>query len=104
LRFTPYGEPTRTLVRGGAGNTAEAARGSRMPAGHPEGYIEGFANLYRDAAAMIRARRTGTPADAAVQRSVPTVIEGAKGIRFIEAAVASSGAGGRWTSATLKEV
>jgi predicted dehydrogenase len=104
LRFTPFGEATRTLVRGGAGNTAEAARGSRMPAGHPEGYIEGFANLYRDAAALIHARRNGTPAAAMVQRSVPTVIDGAKGIRFVEAAVASSRADGRWTSAALKEV
>jgi predicted dehydrogenase len=104
LRFTPYGEPTRTLVRGGAGNTSEAARGSRMPAGHPEGYIEGFANLYRDAAVLIHARRNHLVADATIRASVPTVIDGAKGIRFVEAAVASSRADGRWTSATLKEV
>ena len=57
LRFTPFGEPTRLLVRGGAANSPEARRASRMPAGHPEGYIEGFANLYRDAASLIRARR-----------------------------------------------
>ena len=101
LRFTPFGEPTRTLVRGGAGNSAEAARGSRMPAGHPEGYIEGFANLYRDAAHLIRARRAGRPirGDAAV----PTVVDGAKGIRFVEAAVQSSRADGKWVSAELKE-
>ena len=52
-------------MRGGPGNTAEAARGSRMPAGHPEGYIEGFANLYRDAAELIRARRAGSTPDPA---------------------------------------
>ncbi len=102
LRFTPFGEPTRTLVRGGAGNTAEAARGSRMPPGHPEGYIEGFANLYRDAAALIRARRNGATPDARAAMSVPTVIDGAKGIRFIEAAVQSSRNGGLWTSAALR--
>jgi len=104
LKFTPFGEPTRLLVRGGAGNTAEAARASRMPAGHPEGYIEGFANLYRDAGKLIRARRSGASPDRAALSSVPTVIDGAKGIRFVEAAVQSSRTDGRWTSAMLKEV
>ncbi|MGD0721863.1 MAG: Gfo/Idh/MocA family oxidoreductase [Roseiarcus sp.] len=102
LRFTPYGEPTRLLMRGGAGATAEAARGSRMPPGHPEGYIEGFANLYRDAAALIRARRAGLPPDPAARAAVPTVVDGAKGIRFVEAAVQSSRTDGRWTSARLR--
>jgi predicted dehydrogenase len=103
LKFTPFGEPTRLLVRGGAGNTAEAARASRMPAGHPEGYVEGFANLYRDASKLIRARRTGVAPDRAALSSVPTVIDGAKGIRFVEAAVQSSRTDGRWTPATLRE-
>jgi predicted dehydrogenase len=103
LRFTPFGEPTRLLVRGGAGNTPEAVRGSRMPAGHPEGYVEGFANLYRDAASLIRARRSGVAPDPAAKAAVPTVVDGAKGIRFVEAAVQSSRADGRWTSAMLKK-
>jgi len=72
-----------------------------MPAGHPEGYIEGFANLYRDAASLIRARRAGTTPDPAAAAAVPTVIDGAKGIRFVEAAVASSRANGQWMPATL---
>jgi predicted dehydrogenase len=104
LRFTPFGEPSRILVRGGAGNTSEAGRASRMPAGHPEGYIEGFANLYRDAAKLIRARQAGTAPDPAALAAVPTVIDGAKGIRFVEAAVQSSRADGRWTSAMLEEI
>ena len=99
LRFTPHGEPTRMLVRGGPGTTGAAARVSRMPARHPEGYIEGFANLYRDAAHLIRARRAGEAADPAVAASVPTVRDGAEGMRFIEAAVASDRAGGAWTDA-----
>ena len=102
LRFTPFGEPTRLLVRGGAGNTAEASRDSRMPAGHPEGYIEGFANLYRDAANLNRARRAGVAPDPAAAAAVPTVVDGAKGICFVEAAVQSSRTDGRWTSAMLK--
>ncbi|HLW90602.1 MAG TPA: Gfo/Idh/MocA family oxidoreductase [Roseiarcus sp.] len=104
LRFTPYGEAPRTLVRGGAGTTDAAARASRMPAGHPEGYIEGFANLYRDAANLIRARRAGVAPEPEAVRSVPNVVDGAKGIRFVEAAVASSQANGRWTSAALEGV
>jgi predicted dehydrogenase len=98
LRFTPFGEPTRTLVRGGPGTAAAAARVSRMPARHPEGYIEGFANLYRDAGVLIRARRSGTAPDPAVAALVPSVHDGAKGIRFIEAAVASHKAEGAWTA------
>ena len=73
-----------------------------MPAGHPEGYIEGFANLYRDAASLIQARRAGQPFDPLATASVPTVIDGAKGIRFVEAAVQSSRADGKWVSAELR--
>src|ERR1700722_6542168 len=59
LRFTPYGEPSRIFRRGGPGNTPLAVEGSRMPGGHPEGYVEGFANLYRGAAELISARPVG---------------------------------------------
>jgi len=101
LRFTPYGEPTRILQRGGPANTAEARRGSRMPAGHPEGYVEGFANLYRDAAELITARRAGRAPDPAALAATPDVVDGARGLAFIEAAVASSRKNGAWTSARL---
>ena len=96
LRFTPYGESSRTLRRGGPGNTALAADGSRMPGGHPEGYVEGFANIYRGAAELIAARRAGREPRASA-RLTPTVADGARGIAFIEAAVASSRADGAWT-------
>ena len=46
LWFTPFGEPTRLITRGGAGTGAAAARVTRVPPGHPEGYLEGFANIY----------------------------------------------------------
>lgn len=101
LRFTPYGEPTRVLQRGGPGNTSEAKRGSRMPAGHPEGYVEGFANLYRDAAELISARRAGRACDPVALAMTPDVLDGARGIAFVEAAVASSKKNGVWTSARL---
>ena len=98
LRFTPYGEPSRILRRGGPGNTSLAVEGSRMPGGHPEGYVEGFANLYRGAAELISARRAGrTPERSA--KLTPTVVDGARGVAFIEAAVQSSQNDGAWTFA-----
>jgi predicted dehydrogenase len=101
LRFTPYGEPSRTLQRGGPGNWDSAKEGSRMPAGHPEGYIEGFANLYRDAAELIAARRAGRPPKPAALALTPNVLDGARGVAFIEASVASSRNDGAWTSARV---
>jgi predicted dehydrogenase len=101
LRFSPFGEPMRTIVRGGPQTTSEAQRASRMPPLHPEGYIEGFANFYKDAASLIKARRAGTPPDPIALHSVPTVLDGAKGVKFVEAAVESHLAGGTWTSAVF---
>jgi predicted dehydrogenase len=99
LRFTPYGEPSRLLQRGGPGNWESARNGSRMPGGHPEGYIEGFANIYRDAAELIAVRRAGRAPDAAAAAVTPNVLDGARGVAFIEASVASSRDNGAWTSA-----
>lgn len=98
LRFTPFGEPTRMLTRGGAGVGEAAASVSRMPAEHPEGYIEGFANLYRDAAALVAARRGGQIPDPALAARVPNVHDGLAGMRFIERAVDSHENGGTWTA------
>jgi len=95
LRFAPLGEPPRLITRGGAGAGAEAGRVTRIPPGHPEGYLEGFANLYTEIARAIRAARTGEQLDGAV--AFPTVEDGLDGMAFIEAAVASSKAGGVWT-------
>ena len=79
----------------GAANAA-AARVSRIPAGHPEGYLEGFATLYSEIAQAIRAARKGGPkADKAAH--FPSLEDGIKGVAFIEAVVASSKRGGRWT-------
>ncbi len=98
LRFTPFGEPTRTLTRGGAGVGEAAASVSRMPAEHPEGYVEGFANFYGDAAALIVARRGGQIPDPALVARVPNVHDGLAGMRFIERAVDSHENGGIWTA------
>jgi hypothetical protein len=68
-----------------------------VPAGHPEGYIEAFAQLYRDASAQIRAREAGVAAPPE-SRMLTTVDDGVEGLRFIEAVLASSAAGGAWTT------
>lgn len=95
LYWSPFGEPTRRLSRGGAGVGAAATRVSRIPAGHPEGYLEGFATIYTEAAAAIRAARHGKRSVRAVM--FPTIDDGVKGVAFIAAAVASSRRGGVWT-------
>jgi predicted dehydrogenase len=100
LRFTPYGEPSRILRRGGPGNTPLAVDGSRMPGGHPEGYVEGFANLYRGAAELISARRAGRMPERSAKLT-PNVLDGARGVAFIEAAVHSSQNDGVWTSTSF---
>ena len=94
LWFTPFGEPTRKLSRGGAGTGPEAARVTRTPAGHPEGYLEGFANIYSEVARAIRAARTD--ADPGPEVVFPTVEDGLAGMQFIEAALKSSSKGATW--------
>jgi predicted dehydrogenase len=94
LWFAPYGEPKRLITRGGAGAGASAARVSRVPPGHPEGYLEGFANLYKEAAAAIIAARSNKKPDKAV--IYPTVDDGLKGMVFVDACVRSSKRNGAW--------
>ena len=94
LWYTPYGEPKRLITRGGAGANAAAARVTRVPPGHPEGYLEGFANIYTEVARAIKARRAGKKADKDVQ--FPGIEDGVAGMAFIEACVKSSAKNGKW--------
>ena len=68
----------------------EALARCRLPSGHPEGYLEAFANLYRDFAAAIRAGESG------VATGVPGIEEGLAGMAFLEAVVASAGYDRAW--------
>jgi len=99
LWVTPLGAPRYRLSRGGAGTGDAAARVTRVPAGHPEGYLEGFANIYAEAARAIIARRDGVAMDAAV--SFPGLKEGLEGVAFVDACVRSSGKNGAWTKLAL---
>jgi predicted dehydrogenase len=96
LTFTPLGEPPRLIRRNGAGSLPIAQAASRIPAGHPEGYLEAFAQLYTDIAELIAARMEGREPEPFAQL-VPQAADGIRGVRFIEAAVKSSAADGAWT-------
>ena len=90
LWYTPFGEPKRLLTRGGAGFTQE--RGARTPGGHPEGYLEGFANIYDEAADLILAAREGRRPD----HLLPTVRDGLDGVAFVDACVRSTRKDAAW--------
>ena len=92
LQYRPLRETRQILTRGGPAVGETAARATRIPAGHPEGFLEGFANLYRDIADMIEASRTGK----SLTTLVPDVTDGVKGVRFVEKAVSSNAAGSIW--------
>ncbi len=96
LWYTPFGKPKQLITRGGAGAGKAAERVTRIPGGHPEGYLEGFANIYTEAAAAIRAARAGKgKPPAGVQ--FPGIDDGIEGMKFIDACVRSSSKNAAWT-------
>lgn len=99
LQVTPLGAPPYRLSRGGAGTGDAAARLTRIPAGHPEGYLEGFANIYAEAARAIIARRDGAALDSAV--TFPSLREGLEGVAFVDACVRSSARNAAWVKLAL---
>jgi predicted dehydrogenase len=94
LWYAPYGRPRQMITRNGSGADDASRRVSRIPAGHPEGYLEAFANIYAEAARAIRAARNGTAPDPDVV--FPTVEDGLKGVAFVDACVRSSAGGASW--------
>jgi predicted dehydrogenase len=103
LWFTPLGKAPQLITRGGAGAAGSAAAGhaTRIPSGHPEGYLEAFAQLYRDFGEQVTARLERRAPDPLACR-VPGVRDGARAVKFITAAVESSRAEGRWVDASLR--
>lgn len=96
LVHAPLNGPRQILTRGSPWLAKSAAFGTRLPAGHPEAFIEAFANVYRGFAADIREREAGQSLSAPNGRYA-TVEEGARGVRFIEATVASARSAQKWT-------
>jgi predicted dehydrogenase len=100
LIFKPLEGPVRVYTPNGPGALPASARACRIVAGHPEGFHEAFANIYSDAAEAIAARRSGRAPDP-LALQFPNERDGAIGVKFVEAAVASSHANGIWTDARL---
>ncbi|MDQ3590957.1 MAG: Gfo/Idh/MocA family oxidoreductase [Actinomycetota bacterium] len=98
LFHRPTEEPERVLKRGNDYLCEEAKRASRLPSGHPEGFIEAFANVYMSVAATIRARQEQVEPDG-LPRDFPTVYDGAQGVHFIEKTVESSRSDEKWLDA-----
>ena len=94
LWLTPIGGASQRLTRGRV-ESAAARHASRVPAGHPEGYLEAFAQLYTDAALQIHALAAGE-APPPESLALTTVEDGVAGMRFIETSLASHAANGRW--------
>lgn len=94
MTFTRFGEPKQILTRGGAGANTAGVETTRIPPGHPEGYLEGFATLYAEAADAIRAAKAG----AAVSSLVPGIGDGIAGMRFIAGCIASSRDNAAWVA------
>jgi predicted dehydrogenase len=97
LIFKPISGPAQVRTPNGPGTLPLATRASRIVAGHPEGFHEGFANVYSDAAEAIAARRSGVQVDPLADQ-FPQAIDGALGVAFVEAALTSSTNDGAWTS------
>ncbi|WP_180125732.1 Gfo/Idh/MocA family protein [Rhodoferax sp. BLA1] len=95
LWFSPLGESARLLTRGSVGLCAAATQATRLPTGHPEGFIEAFANIYLGVAADIRARLDGNQATTA---DYPRVEDGARGVYFINKVLESSRSQQKWTA------
>ena len=96
LTFKPLDAPSQNRTPNGPGTLPLAARSSRIVAGHPEGFHEGFANVYSDAAQAIAARRSGQAADP-LALHFPDSRDGLLGIRFVAAVIQSSTHNGAWT-------
>ncbi|MDX5377949.1 MAG: gfo/Idh/MocA family oxidoreductase, partial [Halomonas sp.] len=88
LHFAPLDGPAQRLTRRDDRLGADVARGIRIPGGHPEGFLEAFANLYQALADDLE----GTE-----MTWLPSVDDGVDGMRFIAATLASSRAAGAWT-------
>jgi predicted dehydrogenase len=94
LTFHPKNQPARILRRGNAYLGDAAKKFTRLPAGHPEAFIEAFANIYRAVAEAIRERLEGENGE---EHDFPGVDDGVEGMAFIETAVRSSKSDEKWT-------
>lgn len=90
-------QPVQLYRTGGAALYPEAQAAARIPAGHPEGYLEAFANIYRNFAFCLRARLKGREPDP-LHTDFPSVQDGVRGMRFIEKVIASGKSKQKWVA------
>ena len=97
LELYRYGEPRQTLTRGQGYLSEVAATGTRIPTGHPEGYLEAFATIYVGVVEAIRRHIDGNPMETEAY-DFPTVYDGLRGMQFIYKAVESCENGSTWVT------
>lgn len=97
LLHSPIDGPMRTLTRGSSWLGEAAKRATRLPTGHPEAFLEAFANIYLGVAAHIRAVQAGVAPDP-IDADYPRLADGARGVKFIEKVVESAASKAKWTS------
>lgn len=95
LKYTPKGQPTQIMTRA-AHSTGHALDINRIPSGHPEGLTMAFANIYRSFAEAVLSGQTPATLAQHPEFDFPTVEDGCRGVKFIEACVTSSAEGGVW--------
>jgi predicted dehydrogenase len=95
LTFKPLHGASQNRTPNGFGTLPLAARSTRIVAGHPEGFPDGFANIYSDAAEAIAARRAGKQPDP-LAMFFPNSFDGLQGVKFVDSVIKSSEANGAW--------
>ena len=88
-------KPTEVRRTGVAPLYPESEANTRIPAGHPEGYLEAFANIYRNVAKCIQARVEGKEIDP-LYYDYPSVDDGVRGMRFIDKVIESGKSDTKW--------
>ena len=101
LYYTKFGHPTQRVTRGSASASEEANNVTRVPPGHPEGYLEGFANIYSDVCKSLFAQINNQNYDQS-NDCYPTIYDGVEGMRFIETVLESSKNNSKWVRFDFK--
>ena len=101
LYYTKFGHPTQRVTRGSASASEEANNVTRVPPGHPEGYLEGFANIYSDVSKSLFAQINNQNYDQS-NDCYPTIYDGVEGMRFIETVLESSKNNSKWVRFNFK--
>ncbi len=95
LFYTKYGGPTQKITRGSGNAVKEANDVTRIPPGHPEGYLEGFANIYSDVSKVLFAKINKENYEQS-NDCYPTIYDGIEGMKFIETVLESSKNNSKW--------